>query len=412
MTTFIALSTLMALCAAIIIALPLMRGLRGRPSSAPAQDAANVAIYADQQAELEADLVNGVLSQANFDLAKHELERRLLQDVRLVTEPVATVKTVRWPGIVAALVVPLMALGLYLQIGAPNALNPGVLTPPSPVALTQLKQVEAMLPKLEQRLQAQPNDATAWAMLGKANMALERFSEAVKAYAILAKLEPGEAQVFADYADAQAMAQGQTLTGKPTELIAQALRLDPNNGKALYLAGFAAQESGNPKEAITHWEKLLTQVPPDSENAAVIQKKLAEMKQQVGVPVSAQPMGAPVSAQADAKVSGQVRLASALENKPAPDDTLFVYARAVQGPKMPLAMLRVQVKDLPVSFSLDDSMAMTPQMKLSNFPEVVIVARVSKSGGAVAQPGDLEGVSAPVKLGTKNISVEISKQIQ
>lgn len=404
MTTFIALSAIMALCAAFIIALPLLRGLRGRQTAAPAQDAANVAIYTDQQAELEADLVNGVLSQAQYDLAKHELERRLLQDVQPTSAPTASVITTRWPGIVVALMVPLMALGLYLKIGNPSALDPAALNPPAAnPMITQLQQVETMLPKLEQRLQAQPNDPTGWNMLGKAYMALERFPEAVKAYAKLAELQPREAQVFADYADAQAMAQGQTLTGKPTELIAQALKLDPTNGKALYLAGFAAQEAGKPKAGIAYWEKLIAQLPPDSEDAAVLRQNLAALKQQ---------MGGQVSAPAAASVSGQVRLATTLKDKPAPQDTLFVFARAVEGPKMPLAMLRVQVKDLPVNFSLDDSMAMSPQMKLSNFPEVVIVARVSKSGAAVPQPGDLEGVSAPVKLGAKNIAVEISKQIQ
>jgi len=404
MITFIALSAIMALCAAFIIALPLLRGLRGRQTAAPAQNAANVAIYTDQQTELEADLVNGVLSQAQYDLAKHELERRLLQDVQPASAPTASVITARWPGIVAALIVPLLAIGLYLKIGNPNALDPAALNPPATdPMITQLQQVETMLPKLEQRLQAQPNDPTGWDMLGKSYMALERYSEAVKAYAKLAELQPREAQVFADYADAQAMAQGQTLTGKPSELIAQALKLDPTNGKALYLAGFAAQEAGKPKDAIAHWEKLIAQLPPDSEGAAVLRQNLAELKQQ---------MGGQVSAQAGASVSGQVRLAATLQGKSAPQDTLFVFARAVEGPKMPLAMLRVQVKDLPVNFMLDDNMAMSPQMKLSNFPEVVIVARISKSGAAVPQPGDLEGVSAPVKLGAKNVAVEISRKIE
>lgn len=400
MTTFIALSALMALCAAFIIAQPLLRGLRGRQASAPAQDAANVVIYTDQQAELETDLAHGVLSQAQFDLAKHELERRLLQDVGAITEPPASVKPARWPGIVAALMVPLLAIGLYLKIGSPDALDPAALNPPEADAMiTQLQQVETLLPKLEQRLQAQPDDPAGWDMLGKSYMALERYPEAAKAYAKLAELQPREAQVFADYADAQAMAQGQTLTGKPSELIAQALKLDPANEKALYLAGYAAQEAGNRKAAMAHWGKLLAQLPPESEGAAVLRQNLAGLKQQT-------------AGQAGGSVSGQVRLAAALQGKPAPQDTVFVFARAVEGPKMPLAMLRAQVKDLPLNFTLDDSTAMSPQMKLSNFPEVVIVARISKSGGAAPQPGDLEGASAPVKLGAKNIAIEISRKVK
>ncbi len=400
MTTFIALSALMALCAAFIIALPLLRGPRGRQAAAPAQDAANVAIYTGQQAELETDLALGTLSQAQFDLAKHELERRLLQDVQPTSAPAASVQPARWPGIVVALMVPLLAIGLYLKIGSPNALDPAALNPPAADAMiTQLQQVETLLPKLEQRLQAQPNDPAGWDMLGKSYMALERYPEAAKAYAKLAELQPREAQVFADYADAQAMAQGQTLTGKPSELIAQALKLDPANEKALYLAGYAAQEAGNRKAAMAHWEKLLAQLPPESEGAAVLRQNLAGLRQQT-------------AGQAGASVSGQVRLAATLQGKAAPQDTLFVFARAAEGPKMPLAMLRAQVKDLPLNFTLDDSMAMSPQMKLSHFSEVVIVARVSKSGAAVPQPGDLEGASKPVKLGANDVAVEISKLVQ
>ena len=402
MTIFIALSAFMTLFAAFIIALPLLRGLRGQQATAPAQATANVAIYTDQQAELEADLINGVLSPAQFELAKHELERRLLQDVS-PTKPAASAPLLRWPGLITIMMVPLLAIGLYLAIGNSKALDPAALTPPVNDALTQLQQVQSMLPKLEQRLQAQPNDPIGWDMLGKSYMALERYPEAAKAYAKLAELQPDEAQVFADYADAQAMAQGQTLVGKPSELIAQALKLDPANGKALYLAGFAAQESGKPNVAMVHWGTLLAQLPPDSEGAVTLRQNLAELKLQ---------LGEQSGVQAGSDVSGQVRLSAHLKDHPAPQDTVFVFARAVKGPKMPLAMLRVQVKDLPVKFKLDDSMAMSPQMKLSDFAEVVIVARISKTGAAVPQPGDLEGVSAPVKLGAKNVTVEISKIIQ
>ena len=401
MIIFIALSALMTLGAAFFIARPLLRGLRTQQTTAPAQAAANVAIYTDQQTELEADLRNGVLSQAQFELAQHELERRLLQDVS-ATESPASAPLARWPGLITIMMVPLLAIGLYLAIGNSKALDPAALTPPANDSLTQLQQMQGMLPKLEQRLQAQPNDPVGWDMLGKAYMALERYPEAAKAYAKLAELQPNEAQVFADYADAQAMAQGQTLVGKPAELIARALKLDPANGKALYLAGFAAQESGKPNVAMAHWGTLLAQLPPESEGAVTLRQNLAELKLQLGEQ----------AVQAGSDVSGQVRLSANLKDQPALEDTLFIFARAVKGPKMPLAMLRVQVKDLPVNFKLDDSMAMSPQMKLSDFAEVVIVARVTKSGAAVPQAGDLEGVSAPVKLGSKNVAVEISKKIQ
>jgi cytochrome c-type biogenesis protein CcmH len=394
MTMFYVTGALMALAAMLFVAIPLLRSRK--PSTAPAQDTANVAIYADQSAEMQADLHNGLLSQQQFDLAQHELERRLLQDIPVATAAAPAGKTARWPGVIIAILVPLIAVGLYVKLG-----NPGAINPPIDPVVAQMQQVESMLPKLEQKLRDQPNDITGWTMLGKAAMALERYPEAAQAYAKLTQLTPQDAQAFADYADALAMANGQKLSGKPAALIDQALKLDPNNGKARYLAGFAAIEQGNTKAAIAHWEKLLAQIPPDAEGAVMLREKLAELKQQSGTSGTV----------SSANISGQVNIAAALKNQAAPQDTLFIFARAVSGPKMPLAMLKVQVKDLPVNFKLDDSMAMSPQMKLSNFPEVVIVARVSKSGTAVTQPGDLEGVSAPVKLGAKHVSVEISKQL-
>jgi cytochrome c-type biogenesis protein CcmH len=396
MTVFYSIGALMALAAMLFVAFPLLRSQK--PSSAPAQDAANVAIYADQSAEMQSDLRNGLLSQQQYDLAQHELERRLLQDIPPAATPTPIGKSARWPGVIIALLLPVIAVSLYFKLGNPAAINP----PVDPM-LAQMQQVEAMLPKLEQKLREQPQDVTGWTMLGKASMMLERYPKAVEAYAKLVQLTPQDAQAYADYADALAMANGQKLSGQPAAFIAQALKLDPNNGKAHYLAGFAAIEQGDTKTAIAHWEKLLAQLPPETEGAMMLREKLAELKQQSGT-------RGVLSSSAD--ISGQVNLAATLKNNARPNDTLFIFARAVSGPKMPLAMLKVQVKDLPVHFKLDDSMAMSPQMKLSNFPEVVIVARVSKSGTAVTQAGDLEGVSAPVKLGAKNVAVQITHKVE
>ncbi len=366
----------MAVFAAAIIAWPLLRARK--LDSAPAQDAANVAVYSDQLAELQTDFNNQLLSQAQFDLARHELERRLLQDVPPAEVAKANSARTLLLGWGLALTIPVGAGLLYWQLGSPQALNP----PPPDPALVQLQQVQALLPKLEQKLQEQPNDVTGWTMLGKANMALEKYPEAAQAYAKLIQLTPQDAQAYADYADALAMAKGQTLVGQPTALIAQALKLDPSNGKALYLAGFAALEAGKPQLAVAHWEKLLKQIPADGPGAAMLQEKLAQLKQQS---VPAKESGAKNPGAVEAAISGQVSLAENLRGAAAPQDTLFVFARATAGPKMPLALLKAQVKDLPVNFSLDDSMAMSPQMKLSNFTEVVIVGPVSKSGTAMKQ---------------------------
>lgn len=394
MTTFLLLAAGMTLAAILFVAIPLLR--RRATAMAVAHDSANVSIYQDQLAELNADLANGTLSQEQFEHARDELERRLLQDVQGAA-PAAPARIARWPGVAVALAVPLIAGALYWKLGSPAALD----IPSDPVQ-AQMQQVESMLPKLEQHLIDEPQDAKGWQMLGKAYMALERYPDAVRAYDKLALLAPSDAQVLADYADALAMAQGQTLEGKPTQLLAAALKADPSNGKALYLSGFAALAANQPQEAAKHWNALLAQLPPDSEDANAVRQRLAEIGQQAD---------ATPTASAAASISGRVKLSAELKSKIQSGDTLFVFARAAQGPRMPLAILKLQAKDLPVNFTLDDSMAMSPQMKLSNFSEIVVGARISRSGNAMPQAGDLEGVSQAVKVGAKNVAVTIDQVV-
>jgi len=392
MTAFLPLAGAMTLVAVALVALPLLRQ-RKRDLVLP-HDAANVAIYQDQLAELQADLDNGTLSREQFEQTRTELERRLLQDVA-PAGAAAAAQGARWPGFVVAALVPLTAAALYWQLGNPAAMNAPV------VSGDPMQQVTDMLPKLERHLAEQPNDATGWKMLGKAYMALERYPDAARAFDKLALLAPDDAQVLADYADALAMAQGQTLKGKPSQLLSAALKLDPDNAKALYLSGFAAAEGGDAKQAARHWNKLLQLLPPDSDDAGAVRQHLAEL----GQPATA-------ATPTTGSISGTVRLNPDLKSKVQPGDTLFVFARAAQGPRMPLAILKLQAKDLPVDFSLDDSMAMSPQMKLSGFAEVVIGARISRSGNAAPQPGDLEGTSAPVKVGAKGVTVAIDRMVE
>lgn len=409
MTTLYTIGALMALAAMLFIALPLLR--QRKVETAPAQEAANVAIYSDQIAELDNDLRNNLLTQAQYDLAKPELERRLLQDVAQDATATPAKQSAPWFGIGLSLLVPLLAIGIYFQIGAPDAIHAPALVAQTEDAHNQ--EIEAILPQLLQHLQKQPDDVDAWKNLGRAMLALQRFDEAAQAFEKITQITPKSATAFADYADSLGMAQGQKLAGKPTQMIAQALKLDPKNPKARYLAGFASIEAGDLNAAIKHWETLLAQLPPEQRGVDSLREKIAELKQQAGL-ASPAPDTAAVKPAADsaASISGLANLNAALKSQASPEDTVFVFARAVAGPKMPLALMRVQVKDLPVKFNLDDSMAMSPQMKLSSFAEVVIVARVSKSGTAITQPGDLEGVSAPVKLGARNVQVDISRKVQ
>ncbi len=401
--------------AALAFVLPSLLGRRRRPDAA-ASDAINVAIYRDQLRELEADLAAGTLGREQYDEARREIERRVLDDTMLDdtmlddTSGAATVPPATSPGhgtvITIAIALPLAAILLYFAVGNPGALAP---QPAADGHTITRQQIESMVERLAARMKESPEDVKGWVMLGRSYAVLDRYPESAAAYANAVKRSPPDAQLLADYADALAMSQGRNLQGEPERLLAQALKLDPNNVKALLLAGTVAFQEKNFKDAIAYWERILKVVPPDSDMADSVRDSIADAQKLAGV--SAKPDPARKAAPALAAVSGTVSLARALAAKAAPDDTVFIFARAAQGPRMPLAVMRKRVRDLPAAFTLDDSMAMTPAARISGQDSIVVGARVSKSGNPAPQPGDLEGLSAPVKAGHAGIAVVIDREI-
>jgi cytochrome c-type biogenesis protein CcmH len=339
---------------------------------------ANVSIYRDQLRELDADLASGMLAQADYERARTELEARVLQDV--VEESAAPRSRSALPlTVTLALAVPLCAAVLYIAVGNPSAID-------SPAV-----QLQTMVERLAAHLRENPDDSAGWKLLGRAYASLERFPEAADAYAKAAVRAPRDAQLLADFAEALAMARGRSLEGEPEQLIARALELEPQNLKALALAGTAAFARKDYAAAAAQWEKMLPLVAADSEDARSIQASVDEAK----------------SLMEKRELKGTVSLSAKLKAKAAPEDTVFIFARAAEGPPMPLAVLRKQVRDLPLEFSLDDSMAMAPGMRLSGFPRVIVAARVSKSGEAAPRPGDLQGSSAPVANDAEGVNVVI-----
>ena len=290
-------------------------------------------------------------------------------------------------------------------------------------------QFEAMVERLAERLKTQPDDAEGWAMLGRSHSVLTQFPQAVAAHQKVIALRPGDAQAHADLADAMGMANGRKLDGEPEKLIAKALQLDPDNAKALGLAGTIALGRGDPGAAAKHWERALRKVEPGSDMANNLLAAANEARQQIGqAPLAAPPAlavpgagVAPVAADSaqtaappagtGASVQVRITLSPSIAAKAAPGDTLFVFARAPQGGRAPLAILRKQVKDLPLSVTLDDSLAMSPAMRLSSATQVIVGARISKSGNAMPQPGDLQGLSAVVPVGTKGLQIEINEAL-
>ena len=387
MTAFWLIAAALAVASLALLLRPL---LSRRTHAAVARSEVNVSIYRDQLRELDADLEAGTLARADYERARAELEARLLEDVQSEDTSVAHRAGRRAP-VVLAFVVPLLAAGVYFAVGKPAALQG------DPEAVTAA-QVEAMVGRLAARMQENPEDIEGWKMLGRSYSVLGRFEEAADAYAKAAVRAQRDAQLLADFADALAMARGQSLEGEPEKLVLRALEIEPNNLKALALAGTAAFGRNDFAGAAAYWERMLPHVPPDSEDARTIRENVAEARKLTGT--------------ASSILTGTVTLASALKEKASPDDVVFIFARAVEGPPMPLAVARTRVRDLPYEFRLDDSMAMTPAAKLSAFPRVVVGARVSKSGNAAAQPGDLQGASAPVANNASAVDVVIDSTVR
>jgi len=418
MAVFLLFAGLLLVATVAVLVYPLLARRGGQGAS---RNALNAALYAEQLSELEADLQSGAVPAQEYESARKELKARLLAEAGDKEAP-ATLERGRVAALALVLGVPLVAVATYLAVGSPQALSP---RPAADLAheLTP-QQIEAMVERLAERLKSDPGNVEGWVLLGRSYGAFGRFKEAADAYAQAAKLRPGDPQVLADYADALGMALGRSLAGEPEKLIARALQADPRHPKALALAGTAAYDRKDYKAAAGFWERMLQLVEPDSDDARSIRANIEEARAlaegrvpqgpasealAAAPPITAPPITTPAAPKA--ALSGEVKLAASLAGKAAPDDTVYIFARAAQGPPMPLAVLRKKVRDLPVRFALDDSMAMTPETKLSAFDKVIVSVRVSKSGDVAAKPGDLEGQSAPVASDATGVSVSIDSVV-
>jgi cytochrome c-type biogenesis protein CcmH len=258
---------------------------------------ANIAIYRDQLSELEADLQNGIVSQEQYGQDRDDIERRLLEDTttqKPASKPIQISADTRKYAYMIGVGLALVAVIFYLRVGNPDGITNAATTSapfsrPAPAAATAAPptgersqaQIEANVAELAKRLQANPSDAQGWTMLARSYSALGKFGEAAGAYAKLTELNPNDADVWAEYAFAVAMASGRKLDGKPMELIEHALKIDPNNARALGLAANAAYEAKNYQKAIDYWQRILKQQPPDSEVAQTVQTRIAEAKSQM-----------------------------------------------------------------------------------------------------------------------------------
>lgn len=396
------------LCAALVVGvlLALLRPLLRPPAQAVDDTAAsNQRLLREQRAELDAELAAGTLAADQHAAGLAELERRVLVETGQAGAALQS-HPGRASALALAVLVPALAVLGYAQLGNRAALDPLLATPPAQASAAD---VETLVQRLADRMKANPEDPEGWLLLGRAYAGLQRFELSRDAYAQALQRKAPDAQLLADYADVLAMTQGSKLAGEPEKLVLQALALEPDHLKALALAGSAAMERGDFRTAVKHWTRAKTVAPAGSPFASGLDPSIAEARAAAGMPTEAPALPAPGTSAAPAAPAAPqaaaskaaplkvtVKLAPSLAARVQAGDTLFVFARAAEGPRMPLAIVRQAAGTTPVQVVLDDASAMSPQMRLSGFPQVVVGARISKTGNATPQPGDLEGLGQAI----------------
>ncbi|MNH00122.1 Formate-dependent nitrite reductase complex subunit NrfG [compost metagenome] len=384
MTEFWLGAGLLLLAALGFLLIPTLRGRRQQQEED--RTALNVALYQERVAELAAQQAAGVLDDAQLASGRDEAARELLADTEGAEAPRQGHLGKVLP-LLAAVLVPVVALGLYLHFGAADK-----------VELTQEfaaapKSMEEMTTRLERAVQAQPDSAEGLYFLGRAYMAEQRPADAAKAYERAVALAGRQPELLGQWAQALYFAANKQWSAQVQALTDEALKADPNEVTSLGLRGIAAFEGERYQEAIDYWNRLLAQLPEGDASRAALQGGIDRAAERLGGNT-----GKPETPVA-ARLKVRVELAPALKDKVKPDDTVFIFARATSGPPMPLAAKRVTVAQLPLEVELSDADAMMPQMKLSDFAEVQLVARVSRAG----QPthGEWIGQGAPLPSKTQ-----------
>ncbi len=408
---YLAAATLVVVALALLLR-PWWRTGRGL-AGADVLPALNAAIHRDRLGELERDHSNGTLSDADLSEAREELQRQLLDDTA-ATERVLAAGSGRGSAIAIAILLPLIAVAMYALLGSPAAVLPA-----QEQAHRANADMDQLVVKLEKKLEQNPDNPEGWAMLARSYKSMGRWDDAERAFVRIGPDINRSAELLAEYAEMLAQ-RSNGFDDRSRKMIQQALALEPNNMLALFMGGTEAFAGGRHGEAAALWERLLPQLEPGGEDARMIESRIAEARQFSGAAPSGAraaqkvPAADAVKATAGAAatataVSGRVELSAALKAKANPDDVVFIFARAVDGPRVPLAALRARAADLPMNFTLDDSQAVMPGANISSAQQLRVEVRISKSGKAQAGTGDLTGKSDAVKPGAKGLRIMIDQ---
>ena len=412
---FVLIALGIALCVAVVFLWVLLR--ERKPVTQASQANANAKVYRDQILDLDREHDSGHISDQEWQQSRDELSLRLLEDTSAVDDPAAkTEKPAIWTAVVLAVALPFGAMSLYMWVGQPEALNPLSLKSPEqvdPKDLTKLAQT------LAEKLQDKPDNLQGWVMLGRTYRTLENFDAALKAYDTALKLSADD-DLKLERIEVIAMQRQGQFDGEPWRVIREILQKDPQHFAALLTAGSASYSEGKYADALKFWEQARQPLEANHPDLAGLENAIATVRDKLGMPPKAvaSASSAPASSgsngnalSAGLSVSGQITLSAAIKAKASPNDAVFVYATPANGERMPLAIFKTTVSQLPLNFTLDDSTAMTPERKLSTAGEVLVKVRVSKSGNAIPQSGDLTGSVGPIKVGSKGLKLEIKDQI-
>lgn len=417
MSVFWILAAILILLSVVLLAPSLLRGV-GADADTTDRRAQNIAIARDRLHELDAEHTRGELGEAEWQQARKELELTLATDLTDETGEGARSGGAKFALLGLLVFVPVLTLGIYDYVGSPQHID--IAGPGNPDAGTGnahagantggTASVEEVVQKLADRLAAEPDNPDGWYMLGRSYMSMGRYADAVQALERLREQIGDHPTALVMLADATAMNQGGRVTGKPEEFVLKALAQEPDNTTALWLAGNAAEEQAEYTRAIAFWKRAEKGLSDQPQMLTELRKMIAAAKSKGGVlPVAKEPAPA-VATGPSLNVS--VALSPELAAKAEPDDLVFIFARAVTGPPMPLAAARVKVSDLPLQVTLDDSMAMMPQMKLSGFSEVKVGARIALSGQPIAQTGDLQSDAMVVSVAQGvNVDLVIDREV-
>lgn len=413
----------------LIVGLLLWPLLRRATTVAEGEQEKRLSVYRQQFVELEQDHRNNVLTDEQYQIARRELDRRVLEETGSADLPAAASGrqlSSKAVAVALAVIIPAVSVLLYGKLGSPSAISPSGSSASAasgqgngdrvPLSLSEM---DALTERLKAKLEQNPSDGVGWALLARAYVELGRHPEAVQIYEKAMQLIPNDAQLLADYADALGVLNGRKLEGRPEALIQQALKADPRNVKALMLAGTVAYNHKEFGRAASYWEEARANLPPETDPEVIQEimagiaeaRELAGSRQVAKASTPAAPAKPASPAGPSVAISGQVTISPSLAGKGSPTDTLFVFAREMNGPPMPVSIVRATKKDLPFTFRLDDSTSPMPSRKLSDVGLVVIVARLSKSGEAMPKSGDLQGMSEPVKPGLSQVTIVIDREI-